>query len=116
MKILIPALKQKDNILIAEHFGRAPQFLIYDLDNNSKEIIANPAITANTPNERRRILLNFFSNIDFSVVITKEIGPGMFDELKNNGKLIYLTTDRYVDDAINKFKNNELKELTSPNE
>ena len=119
MRVIIPVLPQKEGLIISQHFGRAPEFAIFEMPEieKPKEVFKNTVPpTMKEHSGRGRLVLEMLLSKNFDVIITKEIGPGAFYEFKNRGIKIYQSNDRTPKDALKKLLSGELTELTAPNE
>ncbi|MFP3279010.1 MAG: NifB/NifX family molybdenum-iron cluster-binding protein [Candidatus Micrarchaeota archaeon] len=119
MRVIIPVLPQKEGLIISQHFGRAPEFAIFEMPDieKPKEVFKNTASpTMKEHSGRGRLVLEILLSKNFDAIITKEIGPGAFYELKSRGIKIYHSNDRTPKDALEKLLKGELTELTAPSE
>ena len=119
MRVLIPVLPQKEGLLIAQHFGRAPQFAVFESQEPDKplDVYKNPAPPQMASGTGRgRIITEFISSMHVNAIITKEIGPGAFYYFQSNGIKVYKTNDKYPKDALEKLAKNNLEEMLEPNE
>lgn len=118
MKILIPVLPTRKGLAMAQHFGRAPKFAMFDTDRIDKpDILDNPVPPAMKEGSGRgNILFEFFGKLRFDAVIVKTIGSGAFSKLKLSSIKVYSTDSNLAEDAVKDLMNNEIKELEAPNE
>jgi predicted Fe-Mo cluster-binding NifX family protein len=105
------AIASDDEIHIANHFGRALGFVIFEIEN---DVILNKEYRKNIGKHTGECgscdhdtMINNIKDCD--VVISYGMGRRIFADLsKNNLKAV--VTDVYtVDEAVKKFINNELK-------
>jgi predicted Fe-Mo cluster-binding NifX family protein len=119
MRVLIPVLPQKEGLIIAQHFGRAPQFAVFELQEPDKppEVYKNP-VPAQMASKtgRGRIIIDFIASKHVDMIVTKEMGSGAFYYFQNNGVKVYKTNDKYPKDALEKLKKNNLEEMLEPSE
>jgi len=105
------AVASDDRILISEHFGRALGFEVFTI--NDGEIIGQ---------ERRENIGRsngecgscdhniMIENIkDCDIVICYGMGKRIYSDLTKNDIQAFITEEKTVNSAINKFINNELK-------
>jgi len=81
MRVIVPVLLQKEGLIISQHFGRAPEFAIFEMPEmeNPKEIFKNTVPpTMKEHSGRGRLVLEMLSSKNFDAIITKEIGAGLF--------------------------------------
>jgi predicted Fe-Mo cluster-binding NifX family protein len=110
MKILITASNNDINGMVEERFGRAPWFIIYDSENNT----FTPH--DNSENSDRSHAAGVGSSgraadLGAKVVLTGNIGPKAAEGLNVAGIEAYSASGLSIKDAIEKYKNNELKRL-----
>jgi len=119
MRVIVPVLPQKEGLIISQHFGRAPEFAIFEMPEmeNPKEVFKNTVPpTMKEHSGRGRLVLEMLSSKNFDAIITKEIGAGAFYEFKSRGIKIYQSNDKYPKDALKKLLSRELTEITAPTE
>jgi predicted Fe-Mo cluster-binding NifX family protein len=93
---------------ISKRFGHAPYFLIYNTINKNIEAFENIDEGHNHDN-----LNNFLKN-GVEAFIVGNIGPHAFDIINKPNIKIYHANKLTVKEAIEKFENSELKQLTEP--
>jgi predicted Fe-Mo cluster-binding NifX family protein len=112
-RIVIPVENQDAlEAPIAEHFGRAPFFVVVDLDEKGK--VASVKTEANTgehqggtghPHEN---LLALKPN----VILACGMGPGGLASFQNAGVNVLKATAKTVQEAVTQFKAGKLEKLT----
>lgn len=107
MKIAMPVKKKGETYLLSSAYGKAPFFLIYNLENNNFEIAKNEGLNG-------KYVADMLSSKNVKVVITNHIGAGAFNALQQKGIKAYFTEKKNTDfkEVIDEFKNGKLKEIT----
>jgi predicted Fe-Mo cluster-binding NifX family protein len=90
---------------IAFHFGRAKNFLIYDTEKKNFEVFENPELKG------KELPPDFLYRQRINVVITLSLGEKAYQKFKNYKIKIYKAIEEKIKDNIQKFENNELKEI-----
>ena len=93
---------------IAKRFGHANYYLIYD--SESKKIDSR----VNSGHDEEHSGLVDLTNEGVENFIVGNIGPNAFRVLNHKNTKVYLARKTIAEEALNKFFNNELEELTSP--
>lgn len=106
MKILLAAESDSLESKIANRFGEAPFYLIYDSETKKTEARANPGHDDNHSG-----LIDLVNEGVLHYVIGNT-GPNAFDVLNNLGAKLYLARGLVAKEALNSFLNNELEPLT----
>lgn len=108
MKIVIPT-NSKDglNAEIAEHFGRAKIFLIYDSETKNFEICLNPEVTGGA-----ELPPDFLRRQGAEAVIAFSLGPKAYEKFKNYNIPIYKPIEGVIADNLQGFEDNKLKKIT----
>ncbi|MHA1339057.1 MAG: NifB/NifX family molybdenum-iron cluster-binding protein [Promethearchaeota archaeon] len=104
MKIAIAV----ENGMVSQHFGRTPQFLFVDIENNkvvSKELKNNPAY----PNHRPGEVPQFVSKNGANWIIAGGMGPMAVNLFKQNGIEVVLGISGTVEEVIQKILNGTLE-------
>ena len=118
MKVALPVIEKEINgkRLVNYHFGKSNLFAIVDTETGEMELLENPAL--HLERGRGNLIARAFSEKGVEAVLVKEIGPGAFEKLKSFGISIYLVPAevKFLDDAVEMFKNGNLKILEEPNE
>ena len=105
---------QSDNLEseIDPRFGRAAYFIIINTDTMESESIQNPYIQAGGGAGIQAA--QFVANKEVKAVITGNIGPNSFQVLKEAGLSVISGVSGSVKNAIEKYKNGELKSVENP--
>ena len=108
MKILFAV--EDDNLKgkIAKRFGHAKYYLIYNTENNKLE----KRINSGHDDEHSGLIDLVNEGVKYFVV--GNIGPNAFKVLDDRDAKIFLARKLTVDEALNKFLNNELEQLEKP--
>ena len=118
MKVAIPVLEKVINCkrLINPHFGKSDWFALIDISTGETELKENPAL--HLERGRGRFIADMFYREGVKAVLVKEMGPGAFEKITNLGMEIYLIPReiKFVNDALELFKEGKLDRLTEPNE
>lgn len=95
------AVASTDGLVINEHFGRANEFLIYDVNDSgshtlieTRQIIQSPADSHDQGVAAKAVLL-----ADVEVVLVAQIGPGAEKVLRQRG-IIALTITGAIEKAL----------------
>lgn len=112
MKIAICSNSQGIKSELAERFGRADYFVIYDLENQDVKTIENKA--KNEPSGAGGSAVRSLSKEDVEIILVPELGPKAMDAIKAfEIKAYAYTKGATVENAIEEFKLGKLEELTS---
>mgnify|MGYP000318297175 CR=1 FL=1 len=114
MKIAATTLEGGLDDIIVQQFGRAPSFTIVEFDGKearSIEVIKNPAV--NQARGAGIAASQLLVDRGVKVVLTGNVGPKAMDVLKSAGIKIYRAGGMKVEDALLKFANGELEEITT---
>lgn len=114
MKIAISCAGKDLNSIVDQRFGRAPQFIVYDLDDDSFRVVANnqnlqAAQGAGIQSART------VAGTGVQAVITGNVGPKAFQALNAAKIQIYLAKGGTVKEAVEAFKAGELKKAVEAN-
>lgn len=108
MKVMLPLDEDKQNICVS--FGRAPLFLVYDLEKDKEEYLENPA--ANAQGGAGIKAAQFVADKDAKVLITVRCGENAAEVFKEAGIKIYKAQGLDSKQNIELLKENKLEELT----
>jgi len=108
MKVAITAKKNNLESEIDPRFGRCSYFLIIDLDSMNFESISNKS--AMTSGGAGIQAAQTISKTGVKVLLTGNIGPNAFQTLSAAGIKVFTGAYGNIKDALNKFKNGELKQ------
>jgi len=113
MKVAVCAIDSNLNSQVSPVFGRAPYFLIVDSETENFETVKNPALGAGHGAGVGASQIAISKGA--KAVICGNFGPNAFSVLKMSGIKIYSGVfGLTVGEAINKYKNGELKEAKIP--
>ena len=110
MKIAITTGGTDLSAPIDPRFGRAANFLVYDLESGTAEIHENSVNLHAEQGAGIQAALNI-TNLGVRAVLTGHCGPKAFRVLKASGVLVYKTDAPDVASAITLFRENGLTEL-----
>jgi len=105
MKIAITTNENSLKDEIALHFGRAKNFLIFDTEKKTFEIFSNPEIS------QKELPPDFLHRKGINIVIAFSLGPMAYKKFKDYNIKMYKAIEGAIRENIQKFENNELKEL-----
>ena len=108
MKILLATDGKTLKSKIAKRFGHANYYLIFN--NESKELEAR----INHGHDDDHSSLVDLANEGVTQFIVGNIGPNAFKVLHDKNTKVYLARKYRAKEALDKFLNNELEELTNP--
>jgi len=106
MKIAIPS---DDKTIIADHFGRAKFFMVYDTENSQIQILDNQE-NAQAPQGAGIQAANMVLEAKAEVLITNDLGPKAEKVIKGSSlKVIMVNSKELLNIVIDKFKSGEYK-------
>jgi predicted Fe-Mo cluster-binding NifX family protein len=108
MKILLATDGNSLESFIAKRFGHANYYLIYNSELKDLDVRVNSG-----HDEEHSGLVNL-TNEGITDFIVGNIGPNAFKVLIDKNTKVYLARKYKAKEALNKFLNSELKELTAP--
>lgn len=113
MKICIPTETDMSfEATVYGHFGSAPYFTIYDTDKDDCEIVEN----LNQHNSHGTCHpLTVLDGKGIDVVVCKGMGKRAIQKLNDAGIRAYKASDANVRQVIEKYRINELQEMTLEN-
>ena len=111
MKIGITSTGEDLNAQIAPRFGRCRYFLIVDTDTMSFESISNESSMASGGAGIQAAQTVAKAGVE--VVVTGNMGPNAFQTLSATGIIVFTSANGTVKEAIEKYKNGELKKIES---
>jgi len=91
---------------IALHFGRAKNFLIFDIKNETFEVFENPEIGG------EELPPDFLAKQGVEAVIAFSLGPRAFEKFKNYKIEVFKAIEGTILENIEKFKEGKLKNLS----
>lgn len=111
MKICIPTEKNDGpNSKVCDHFGSAPFFAVYDTDTDTLKTMDN--------SNQHHIHgschpLTVLSGQDIDAVVCRGMGLRAINALNENGIKAFKATASTVEEIVDKYKKNELEEITA---
>ena len=121
MRVVVPVTSSREPYVISPHFGRSPYFALVDIKNDEHEVevFENPAFRGGEEGLAHggghgRLIVSFISSLNVKAVIVRSIGYRAFYHLRDLGIKVYETSERYLSEAIEKFKRGELRESEGP--
>ena len=111
MKIAISATGRDIESYIDTTFARAPFFLIIDTKTKAEKVVLNKV--RDRSSGVGVAVDNIVENEGIDAVITTNIGPLAFKTLEQGGIRIYQAEGK-IKDAIQKFTEGKLSEITKP--
>lgn len=113
MKLCIPT-ETNDGLKsqVCAHFGSAPFFMIYDVETDNFEFLAN---TNMHHSHGMCHPLSILGDKQIDAVVCGGMGAGAFQKLKNSGIKAYRTDAKFVEQLIKDYKGNLLQEITFEN-
>ncbi len=93
---------------VSKRFGHSNYFIVYDTESSKFEAFENVHTKHNHEN-----LIQFITR-GVEIFIVGNIGPHAFDLIKSFNKKIFLARKMTIEEAIQKYLNNELIELFEP--
>jgi predicted Fe-Mo cluster-binding NifX family protein len=112
MKIIISTVGESLDAQLASRFGRAPKFLLYDLQTETFTVIENKQNLSATQGAGIQTAQNVALS-GASCLITGHCGPKAFRVLNEAGIKVYTTEAITVKEALQMFKKGTLKQINS---
>ena len=109
MKIALTTSGRDLNAPLDSRFGRAPLFLIYDLDANTFDVVDNQQ-NLNTAQGAGIQSAQNIARLNVKALITGHCGPKAFRVLQAAGIKIYNCDAATISDALDLYKSGKLKE------
>ena len=113
MKIAVSSTGDNLESNVDMRFGRCKYFMIVDSDSMEFKALSNESIMASGGAGIKSA--ETIVNQDVEIVLTGNIGPNAHSTLKAAGIKVFTGANGTIKDAINKYKNNELRESDSAN-
>ena len=113
MKIAISSTGENLNATVDPRFGRCQYFVL--IDPESMEFEAIPNESASAMGGAGIQAAQNVANLKAEVVLTGNMGPNAFQTLSAAGIKVITGVNGTVKEVVEKFKNGELKETTTPN-
>lgn len=114
MKVAVTSKERKLESNLDERFGRAPYFIIYDLENDTYQCIDNKQNLNSAQGAGIQAAQNI-TNTKAEALITGNVGPKAFQVLKAAEIDIYLTQNTSIQEAIENFKAGKLTKTNTNN-
>lgn len=95
-------------------FGRAANFIVYDLENGSWECHGNAQNLEAAQGAGIQAAQNI-QRLGAAALITGNVGPKAFKVLDASGVKVFTATAQTVREALDAYKNGLLSPLTAPN-
>ena len=107
MKIAISSQEKDLTSEVDPRFGRCTYFVLYDSESGEHEVIENPGVNASSGAgiETAR----FIANLNVQAILTGNVGPNAYTTLDAADIEIYAGISGKISDAIEDFKNGNLK-------
>ena len=112
MKIAITTSGNDLHSALDQRFGRAPSFLIYDLEQKSFTVIDNQQNLSAVQGAGIQAA-ETIARQEVDVLLTGHCGPKAFRVLQAAGIKVYNTAAATVQEALDLFRQNKLKESES---
>lgn len=110
MKVAISATGDNLSSRVDRRFGRCPWFLFVDAESLRYEAVENENADAISGAGAACAQLVLEKEVD--AVISGQVGPNAYEVLKQEGVDIFIAPhDINIIEAIEKYKNNELKQM-----
>lgn len=112
-KVALPAKGDDLNAQISEYFGRAPYFIVFDVNKKVFWTIPNPFV-----NEAHAVGLRAGTMLvkkRVGVIVCKNIGPEPIKKFNDSKIEVYIGAEGTVADGIKQYKSNQLILTTKPN-
>lgn len=106
MKVVIPS---DDKTIIADHFGRAKFFMVYDTESNQIQILDNQENSLSSQGAGIQAA-NMVLEAKAEVLITNDLGPKAEKVIKGSTlKVIMVDSREQLNVVIDKFKSGEYR-------
>jgi predicted Fe-Mo cluster-binding NifX family protein len=112
MKIVLTTSGSDLNAPLDSRFGRAPKFLVYDLEAKTFEVVDNDQNLNAAQGAGIQSAQNI-ARLGAKALITGHCGPKAFRVLQAAKIKIYNTTASSVSEAIDQYRNGKLAEAAS---
>ena len=112
MKIVLTTSGKDLNAPLDNRFGRAPKFLVYDLEAKTFEVVDNDQNLNAAQGAGIQSAQNI-ARLGAKALITGHCGPKAFRVLQAAKIKIYNTTAPTVSEAIDQYRNGKLTEAAS---
>lgn len=114
MKLCISSTGKDLSSRVDTAFGRAPFFLIIDIDTMNEEVVENPAAAAG--HGAGIAAAQTVSDKGVNVVLSGYVGPNAFNALHASGIKVFegASENDTVQEVLARFQRNEYRETTKP--
>ncbi len=107
MRIAIPTNNKKGlEDTVAEHFGRAKNFLIYDTETKTSNIYLNPEVAGEA-----QLPPDFLHGQKVDIIIVFSLGPMAYNKFKNYHIKMYKAIPGSIFENVKRFEKGNLGEL-----
>jgi len=107
MKIAIATTGNSLEDNVALHFGKAKNFIVYDLENKKYDVYENPEVSGG-----KLLPPDFLAEKGVDVVISFSLGPAAFEKFKNYNIKMFKAEKGTILENLNLFQKGLLKKLT----
>ncbi len=114
MKVAVTSQGEELSSEIDPRFGRAKWLVVVDTETGKSEVHDN-AVNLNAAQGAGIQTGQNIANLGVEAVITGNVGPNAFKTLNTANVKIFLTEKQTVQDAIDSFKADKLKEVGQAN-
>jgi predicted Fe-Mo cluster-binding NifX family protein len=114
MKIAFTTSGTDLSAALDRRFGRAAQFLVYDTDGDTFEVVDN-AQNLNAAQGAGIQAAQVVVNTGAKAVVTGNCGPKAFRVLETAGIKVYTSTVATVEEALLRYREGKLNEATAAN-
>ncbi len=114
MKIAVTSQDGKIDGKLDPRFGRSKHFIVFDIESGKSELVDN-SINLNAAQGAGIQAGRNVAELGVGAVITGNVGPKAFAVLNECGIKIYTAGDCSVKDAIEKYRNGDLKLVENAN-
>lgn len=111
MKIAITSSGNKNTSSLNPRFGRCEFFIIIDTDTKEWQAFENPAVGAHGGSGAQAA--QFVANQGIKAIISGRYGPNAYTALEAAGLQAFVSTQKTVDVALDKFLAGELEQVTA---
>ena len=110
-RILIPSL-DSEGTLVADHFGRAPFFAVFDLDNTGATIEKMVHPNTGEHSGGRGHAHNNVLKYNPRAVIVQGMGPRGIKSFQSQNIAVLRANSRSIQEIVQAYNRNDLEELT----
>ena len=113
MKIALTTTGEALGAPLESRFGRTPRFLIYDMEQDSIEVIDN-SVNGQAAQGAGIQAAQHVVDRNVEVVLTGHCGPNAFKTLAAAGVQVVVGVSGTVKEAVEQYKSGAIKPTTSP--